>query len=99
VAELSALGLLERLDEVAIRTGELTYAHRLGPEIIRRPCGIAAGHPVPQFSPAPRPAAGRAVRCGAGTARAAVAVIPAYQCPGCLPSARPLAICAADSLS
>ena len=24
---------------------------------------------------------------------------PAYQCPGCLPSARPLAICAADSLS
>ena len=50
VKELAELGLLERLDEVAIRTRELIYAHRLGPEIMRRPCGIDAGFALPQFS-------------------------------------------------
>jgi 2-polyprenyl-6-methoxyphenol hydroxylase-like FAD-dependent oxidoreductase len=50
VQELADLGLLERLDEVGVRTAELRYAHRLGPEIVRRPCGVTAGSPVPQFS-------------------------------------------------
>ena len=50
VKELAALGLLDRLDEVAARPRELIYAHRLGPEIMRRPCGLAAGFSLPQFS-------------------------------------------------
>jgi 2-polyprenyl-6-methoxyphenol hydroxylase-like FAD-dependent oxidoreductase len=50
VKELAALGLLDRLDEVAIRTRELCYAHRLGHEILRKPCGTDAGFTVPQFS-------------------------------------------------
>ncbi|MFC4945916.1 flavin-dependent oxidoreductase [Pseudonocardia sp. GCM10023141] len=50
VGPLARLGLLERLAEVAISTGELRYAHRLGPEIMRRACGIDAGHEFPQFS-------------------------------------------------
>jgi 2-polyprenyl-6-methoxyphenol hydroxylase-like FAD-dependent oxidoreductase len=50
VGPLAGLGLLDRLDEVAIRTRELLYTHRLGPEIMRRPCGLDAGHDVPQLS-------------------------------------------------
>lgn len=50
VRELAALGLLDRLDEVAIRTTELSYRHRLGQEILRRPCGLDAGFALPQFS-------------------------------------------------
>ncbi|TNC24868.1 flavin-dependent oxidoreductase [Amycolatopsis alkalitolerans] len=50
VKEMAELGLLDRLDEVAIRTHELVYAHRLGQEIMRRPCGLAAGFTLPQFS-------------------------------------------------
>jgi 2-polyprenyl-6-methoxyphenol hydroxylase-like FAD-dependent oxidoreductase len=50
VKELAALGLLERLDDVAIRTTELTYLHRLGQEILRRPCGVDAGFALPQLS-------------------------------------------------
>lgn len=50
VKELAEVGLLDRLDEIGIRTSELSYAHRLGPEIMRRPCGLAAGFAVPQFS-------------------------------------------------
>jgi len=50
VGPLARLGLLERLDEVAIRTEELFYCHRLGQVIMRRPCGLAAGFDVPQFS-------------------------------------------------
>jgi 2-polyprenyl-6-methoxyphenol hydroxylase-like FAD-dependent oxidoreductase len=50
VKELVELGLLDRLDEVGVRTAELRYAHRLGPEIVRRPCGVTGGAPVPQFS-------------------------------------------------
>jgi 2-polyprenyl-6-methoxyphenol hydroxylase-like FAD-dependent oxidoreductase len=50
VKELAALGLLDRLDEVGIRTAELVYTHRLGHEITRRPCGLKAGFTLPQYS-------------------------------------------------
>jgi 5-methylphenazine-1-carboxylate 1-monooxygenase len=51
VKELVELGLLlERLDETGIRTHELYYTHRLGHEIVRRPCGLSAGFPHPQIS-------------------------------------------------
>jgi 2-polyprenyl-6-methoxyphenol hydroxylase-like FAD-dependent oxidoreductase len=50
IAELDALGLLERLDEVAVRTHELIYANRFGQEIWREPRGLEAGYQVPQFS-------------------------------------------------
>ncbi len=38
------------MDEAGIRTHELIYAHRLGQEILRRPCGTTAGFDFPQFS-------------------------------------------------
>jgi 2-polyprenyl-6-methoxyphenol hydroxylase-like FAD-dependent oxidoreductase len=50
VKEFAALGLLDRLDETAVRTRELIYAHRLGPEIMRKDCGLDAGFVFPQFS-------------------------------------------------
>jgi 5-methylphenazine-1-carboxylate 1-monooxygenase len=50
VKELVTVGLLDRLDEVGVRSRELVYAHRLGPEILRRPCGLDAGFTLPQFS-------------------------------------------------
>jgi 5-methylphenazine-1-carboxylate 1-monooxygenase len=50
VKELAELALLERLDEIGIRTQDLCYAHRLGPQIMRRRCGLNAGFAVPQFS-------------------------------------------------
>ncbi len=50
VRELDLLGLLGELDEVGIRTSDLAYAHRLGPEILRRPCGLDAGFTLPQIS-------------------------------------------------
>jgi 2-polyprenyl-6-methoxyphenol hydroxylase-like FAD-dependent oxidoreductase len=50
VKDLAELGLLERLAEASIRTKELLYLHRLGPEIMRRPCGIDAGFTFPQLS-------------------------------------------------
>jgi 2-polyprenyl-6-methoxyphenol hydroxylase-like FAD-dependent oxidoreductase len=50
VKELAELGLLERLAEASIRTKELFYLHRLGLEIMRRPCGVDAGFSVPQLS-------------------------------------------------
>jgi 2-polyprenyl-6-methoxyphenol hydroxylase-like FAD-dependent oxidoreductase len=50
IAELAELGLLPRLDEVAIRTRELIYANRFGQEIWREPRGLEAGYKVPQFS-------------------------------------------------
>jgi len=50
VAELARLGLLERLDEVAIRTHELIYLNRQGQQVWRSMCGIEAGYDVPQFS-------------------------------------------------
>jgi len=50
IAELAELGLLGRLDDVAIRTRELIYANRFGQEIWREPRGLEAGYKVPQFS-------------------------------------------------
>jgi 2-polyprenyl-6-methoxyphenol hydroxylase-like FAD-dependent oxidoreductase len=50
IAELAELGLLPRLDAVAIRTRCLIYANRFGQEIWREPRGIDAGYAVPQFS-------------------------------------------------
>jgi 5-methylphenazine-1-carboxylate 1-monooxygenase len=50
VNELAEIGLLDRLDETGIRTQELCYAHRLGPQIMRRRCGLSAGFAVPQIS-------------------------------------------------
>ena len=50
IAELTELGLLPRLDAVAVRTRELIYANRFGQEIWREPRGLDAGYKVPQFS-------------------------------------------------
>src|ERR1044072_8915029 len=50
IKELDDLGLLERLDDVGVRTPELFYLNRLGREICRDPRGIEAGYAVPQFS-------------------------------------------------
>ena len=50
IKELKELGLLERLDAVAIRTYELFYLNRFGQEIWREPRGLDAGYDVPQFS-------------------------------------------------
>ena len=50
IKELAALGLMERLDAVAIRTHELIYTNRFGQEIWREPRGLDAGYDVPQFS-------------------------------------------------
>src|SRR6266571_6259101 len=50
IKELAALGLLERLDAVAIRTYELFYLNRFGQEIWRELRGTDAGFDVPQFS-------------------------------------------------
>jgi 2-polyprenyl-6-methoxyphenol hydroxylase-like FAD-dependent oxidoreductase len=50
IRELAELDLLDRLDAAGIRTKELFYLHRLGPEIMRRPCGLDAGFTLPQLS-------------------------------------------------
>jgi 5-methylphenazine-1-carboxylate 1-monooxygenase len=50
IRELAALGLLHRLDEIAIRTRQLTYSNHLGQQIWSEPRGLFAGHEVPQFS-------------------------------------------------
>src|SRR5213076_1084423 len=50
IAELKELGLLERLDAVAIRTYELFYLNRFGQEIWGELRGTDAGFEVPQFS-------------------------------------------------
>ena len=50
IKELAELGLLDRLDAVAVRTYELFYTNRFGQEIWREPRGIDAGYDVPQFS-------------------------------------------------
>ncbi len=50
IKELAELGLLERLDDVAVRTHELIYTNRFGQEIWREPRGTDAGYDVPQFS-------------------------------------------------
>jgi 2-polyprenyl-6-methoxyphenol hydroxylase-like FAD-dependent oxidoreductase len=50
IKELAQLGLMERLDQVAIRTYELIYCNRLGQDIWREPRGTDAGYEYPQFS-------------------------------------------------
>jgi 2-polyprenyl-6-methoxyphenol hydroxylase-like FAD-dependent oxidoreductase len=50
IKELAELGLLEALDQVAIRTRELIYANRFGQTVWREPRGLDAGYDVPQFS-------------------------------------------------
>lgn len=50
IAELAELGLLERLDEVGLRTRELRYLTRTGQEVWRELRGLHAGHEHPQFS-------------------------------------------------
>jgi 2-polyprenyl-6-methoxyphenol hydroxylase-like FAD-dependent oxidoreductase len=50
IRELVGLGLLPRLDAVAIRTRELIYMNRFGQVVWREPRGIDGGYEVPQFS-------------------------------------------------
>jgi 5-methylphenazine-1-carboxylate 1-monooxygenase len=50
VRELATLGLLDSLSEIGIRTRELHYTHRLGHPIMRKACGLEAGHAHPQIS-------------------------------------------------
>src|ERR1700677_2375860 len=50
IRELAGLGLLQKLDDVAIRTDELYYLNRHGQEVWRESRGVSAGHDVPQFS-------------------------------------------------
>lgn len=50
IKELADLGLLEALDQVAIRTYELIYQNRLGQEVWRDLRGLDAGFDFPQFS-------------------------------------------------
>src|SRR6476620_2851501 len=50
IKELKELGLLERLDAVAIRTYELFSMNRFGQESCREPRGLYAGYDVPHFS-------------------------------------------------
>src|SRR6202142_3728863 len=50
IKELAGLGLLEKLDDVAIRTDVLYYFNRHGQEGWSNVRGVAAGHDVPQFS-------------------------------------------------
>ena len=50
IRELAGLGLLQKLDDVAIRTDVLYYLNRHGQEVWRDVRGIDAGHDVPQFS-------------------------------------------------
>ena len=50
VRVLDGLGLSAELADVGIATTDLTYAHRLGQPILRRPCGVAAGFAFPQVA-------------------------------------------------
>lgn len=50
IRELAELDLLERLDEVGVRTRELRYLTRRGQEVWTEPRGTYAGHDLPQFS-------------------------------------------------
>jgi 2-polyprenyl-6-methoxyphenol hydroxylase-like FAD-dependent oxidoreductase len=50
IRELAQLGLLDRLDQAAIRTYELFYLTRRGQEVWHETRGLDAGHDVPQFS-------------------------------------------------
>jgi 5-methylphenazine-1-carboxylate 1-monooxygenase len=48
--ELAALGLLDALDRVAVRTAELVYTNRFGQVLWREPRGLDAGYDYPQLS-------------------------------------------------
>ena len=48
--ELIELGLLDRLDETAVRTKELAYFSKHGQQIWSEPRGLEAGYKWPQFS-------------------------------------------------
>ncbi|HEY0935147.1 MAG TPA: NAD(P)-binding protein [Trebonia sp.] len=50
VRELSALGLLDQLDQTGVRTYELFYLNHLGQEVWHELRGTDAGHDFPQFS-------------------------------------------------
>jgi 2-polyprenyl-6-methoxyphenol hydroxylase-like FAD-dependent oxidoreductase len=50
IRELAALGLLDKLDDAAIRTSELFYLTRHGQQVWHEKRGLDAGHDVPQFS-------------------------------------------------
>ncbi len=50
IKELAELGLLDALDEVAIRTFELIYKNRFGQTVWQEPRGTDAGYDFPQFS-------------------------------------------------
>ena len=50
IRELAGIGLLDRLDDVAIRTAELFYLTRHGQQAWHEKRGLDAGHDVPQFS-------------------------------------------------
>jgi 2-polyprenyl-6-methoxyphenol hydroxylase-like FAD-dependent oxidoreductase len=50
IRELAGIGLLDRLDEVAIRTDQLFYLTRHGQQVWHEKRGLDAGHDVPQFS-------------------------------------------------
>ncbi|MGE0626813.1 MAG: flavin-dependent oxidoreductase [Hyphomicrobiaceae bacterium] len=50
IKELAALGLLPRLDEIAVRTKELFYLNRQGQVVWHEPRGTDAGFDYPQFS-------------------------------------------------
>src|SRR6516162_6556108 len=50
IRELAGIGLLDRLDDVAIRTSELFYLTRHGQQVWHEKRGLDAGHDVPQFS-------------------------------------------------
>jgi 2-polyprenyl-6-methoxyphenol hydroxylase-like FAD-dependent oxidoreductase len=50
IRELAQLGLLDKLDQVAIRTHELFYLTRHGQQVWYETRGLDAGHEVPQFS-------------------------------------------------
>lgn len=50
IHELAALGLLDALDKVGVRTRKLTYLTKRGQEVWSELRGMHAGHDVPQFS-------------------------------------------------
>ncbi|MFZ0217871.1 MAG: FAD-dependent monooxygenase, partial [Candidatus Dormiibacterota bacterium] len=50
VRELRELDLLDRLDEVGVRTYELFYLNRFGQQVWHELRGLDAGHDVPQLS-------------------------------------------------
>src|SRR6476659_4717108 len=50
IPELAGIGLLDRLDAVAVRTAELFYLTRHGQQVWHEKRGLDAGHDVPQFS-------------------------------------------------